>query len=189
MSDAATELMKRPASSCARPIHRHRPYPKSRKVQNLQWAEYLDFTPFGRRRLNSAQRMGMRYEAAFGRMLRKRIPSGARLDHDKWIQFEDQNGSGYACPDWVLHGTKRLFVFENKLSWHRDAWEQPQLLYGPLLEEIEGKPTVSVVGFRNPRDFETQLSRMGSGMVQVHSLPDVLNLKPGQIGFWHWLPR
>ena len=189
MSDTATDLMKKPASSFSPATRPRRYYPRSRAVRDLRWAEYLNFRPFGKKRLNSSQRAGMRFEAKFGTMLRASLPKGTRIDHERWIEFEDANGNGYACPDWVVFAKRKILLFETKLSWYAEAWRQPVELYAPLLTKLEDLPVVSILAFKNPAGYEAWLGNQGRTMQRVSNLIEAVKLEPSRVGFWHWLPR
>lgn len=110
-----------------------------RVVRGLKWARFAPQGPFsapkGRK---GAKALGLRYERALARAFK-----GA--EHGKWIEFEDQNGPGWAQPDlfFVLRG--EVVCLEAKLKWVAEGHSQGELLYKPLLEHLFRLPCRVVV--------------------------------------------
>lgn len=114
----------------------------TRAVKGLKWAEARDAGPFGRSRPRGAKALGVRYE----RNLAKALP-GWR--HGQWIEFEDQNGRGWAQPDFIHQFGRKLVVLEAKYSWVPEAIGQLELLYRPLCEAIWGREVLGFVVCKN----------------------------------------
>lgn len=68
-----------------------------------------------------------------GRILRSKASS---VLSEQWIEFEDDNGHGYAQPDHLIIEPSRVVIVECKLSQNDAAWDQLLLLYRPLIETI-----------------------------------------------------
>lgn len=115
----------------------------TRQVRGLRWARLREAGPFGRSRPRGAKAMGVRYE----RQLAKQLGAGWR--HGQWIEFEDANGRGWAQPDFILIGQRRLVVLEAKYTWVPEAMAQLDLLYRPLCEALWGLPVVGFVVCKN----------------------------------------
>jgi len=48
----------------------------------------------------------------------------------------DANGRGFAQTDLLLFPTDTVVLVELKLSYYEEAWNQLDVLYGPLCQEI-----------------------------------------------------
>ena len=87
---------------------------------------------------SAAARRGLAFERRVGRELRKlALP---RLLVGPWLAFHDAAGPGLAQPDflaWTRRGTPLLI--EVKLGYSAEAWEQMDLLYLPLVQQIFGE--------------------------------------------------
>ncbi len=71
-----------------------------------------------------------------------------------WIEFEDENGKGYAQPDHLVVGPQDILIFECKLSWTPLASEELQTLYAPLVSELfSGKRLYLIEAFQHPNGF------------------------------------
>ena len=96
-----------------------------REIKNLRWAE-LCSCPFPPQKHEGARLEGLRFEKAVYKKL-----GGL---HNPWIQYEDEKGDGYACPDIVL--PEKGLIVECKLTYTPIADLQLSRLYLPLLQEV-----------------------------------------------------
>jgi hypothetical protein len=106
----------------------------------------------------------------------------AQIFHNQWIEFEDQNGRGYAQPDSYLVLKSRIICFECKLTETLAGYRQLQTLYSPLLREIYQRPIILILTCKN-------LSRLDLRRVEAGSLREAL-LAPATRGVitFQWLP-
>lgn len=110
-----------------------------RVVKGLKWARFSAEGPgWPKARPRGAKAAGLRYERELVKQFK-----GAQAG--KWIEFEDQNGRGFAQPDlfFILRG--EVVCLEAKLRWVPEGHSQGELLYKPLLEEIFRLPCRVVV--------------------------------------------
>jgi hypothetical protein len=154
-----------------------------RVVKNLRWAELADEPPFAfsNRGRTPAQKEGLRYE----KQLKKWLEHSFRGEilYQPWINFEDDNGEGWASPDFVLtpHGREshRLLV-DAKLTatWRAEA--QLRGLYLPLLQAL----------MKSAKFTTLQVAKNLAGLrTEVLSIDDVMALPPDQVLYtWHWMP-
>ena len=82
--------------------------------------------------------MGLRYEKSIGKV----IPEAKR---GQWIEFEDQNGRGFAQPDFLFECDTRVVVLEAKYTWTPAGHEQLERLYIPLVGLITGQKVSGIV--------------------------------------------
>lgn len=149
----------------------------------LKWAEVTVEGPWsssGTPRGSGARARGYRYERKVNRYLQSKFPGTVLYQH--WIQFEDSNGPGWACPDFVCVPTgreKHRLILDAKLSATWRAEDQLCGLYLPLLRVIEPDVKWSVI----------QVAKNAMGLrTPILSIEDVLALPPGEtVHFWHWL--
>ena len=95
----------------------------------------------------------------------------------QWIHFEDENGPGFAQPDVLLCRPPRLFLFECKLTFREEAWDQLSLLYSPLCGFIWPNLTqVLVVVFHSLGGFAPSAD---CGAAEAGDLGDILGLSTG----------
>ena len=117
-------------------LHSTPSYP-CREVMGLAWAEWRSKGPWPKARGRTpSQKKGLRYERKFGLHLNRNQSYSVRSG--TWIEFLDETGPGWAQPDHVLMLPKSVWIFENKLTYRESAWDQLELLYGPLVREIVG---------------------------------------------------
>ena len=140
---------------------------------SLDFARYSK-NPFGAKpkRSRGAKAAGLRYERMVGKELARR-----RLDFAQgpWIQFKDNNGIGFAQPDFIVYSSLDLWiVLEAKLSQTPAAFEQLLRLYIPLLRKLH--PNVELV----PVQVCRNLKRKDKLIVD-----DLRKVKSGST--WHWL--
>lgn len=62
----------------------------------------------------------------------------------QWLTFADQNGKGFAQPDFYVLGEEGILLVECKLSQTDVAFSQMKYLYAPLLEHYYELPVTSV---------------------------------------------
>lgn len=126
-----------------------------RQVQgSIQRAMLTTAGPFPEpKRLKGSRSKGLTYERKFGKMLRRWMDSGyfyeGQLFQKHWINFEDDNGVGWAQPDYFILTPDAIWIFELKLSQNSGAWEQLRGLYGPLLEHLFRRDIVRVQVCKN----------------------------------------
>lgn len=115
---------------------------RCREVQGLVHAEWMDVPPWGENKGRTVQqRRGLAYERKFGEHLqRMKKPGDALLLGGPWIKFWDQNGVGFAQPDFLLVSPRGVYIFECKLKENSKAWVQLFRLYGPLVEYLLRRP-------------------------------------------------
>ncbi|HXJ94233.1 MAG TPA: hypothetical protein VMT20_15400 [Terriglobia bacterium] len=99
-----------------------------RVVRDLRWAQLAD-CPFAPQKHSGARLAGLRFEKAVWKK------TGGL--HNPWIEFEDANGSGFACPDIVL--PERKLIVECKLTYTPVADMQLAGLYLPLAKAVWGE--------------------------------------------------
>ena len=110
-----------------------------RRVRGLLWAEQVS-CPWPKSRARGSKALGLRYE----RLVASKIPGAI---HNPWFKFQDAIGEGHCSPDVLVPGPPGLLV-ECKLKDWREAWEQVEGLYWPILEKVLGQRPVAVVVVR-----------------------------------------
>ena len=110
-----------------------------RKVSALKSVEFCAplFGP-ARPEAGSSKALGLRYERACAKRVKRWFRGEAEVLHNPWMRFLDAAGPGFACPDIVVLPPAGApgFIFECKLSWTPLALSQLCLLYEPLLREL-----------------------------------------------------
>lgn len=91
---------------------------------------------------NSAIVKGLAFERKWGKILRQNFEGMGELYAGAWIRFEDEDGIGWAQPDFFLVESDRVVVWECKLTQCDIGWEQLHYLYAPLLIKLYEKPVV-----------------------------------------------
>jgi hypothetical protein len=132
-------------------------------------------------RAKGARADGLRYEQKVRDYLLKHI-SGTVL-YQPWLHFEDDNGPGWACPDFLLIPAGReehKIILDAKRTATWRAEEQLLGLYLPLLSALEpGTKFTTVQVAKNTAGRRTELL----------GLEAVLALPPSDTVFlWHWRP-
>lgn len=124
---------------------------ETRKIENLKWVAPARDAPFKPQRPSSGAKLqGWQYERRFEKYLKKCRFKG-ELYCGAWFEFEDQNGHGFAQPDFFILGEKRILIFECKLTHNGRGWIQLHRLYGPLLREFFERPVAKVQVCKNLR--------------------------------------
>lgn len=114
-------------------------------------------------------------------MLRASLPKEVDLKIGQWIEFEDEEGFGYAQPDVFLVLPSRIILFECKLSETLRGHTQLSSLYSPLLEEIYLRPVVKILACKN-------LTRLEKHRWEVDGIRGaVLTAESDRILTWHWI--
>jgi hypothetical protein len=129
-----------------------------REVFRLKWARLAYSNPWPKSRATGAKREGLKYEKEVG----KALPQ-ARAN--VWVEFCDDNGPGFCCPDYVLKVNGALVIIECKLTDCADAYTQLSHLYLPVFEMLTGAKPHGIVVCRN-------LSRRSA--LPVHSIREAL---------------
>lgn len=115
-------------------------------------------------------------------MLKAGLPKELPIFHSQWIEFEDENGPGYAQPDIFFVLSDRVVLFECKLTETLRGHQQLRGLYGPLLSEIYLRPVILILACKN-------LARLDIRRWEVGGLREaVLTRESGKVLTWHWLP-
>ena len=71
-----------------------------------------------------------------------------------WIEYEDENGKGFAQPDHLVWGFGWVMLFECKLSRNVAAVEELQTLYAPLVQELWPESRLYLIeAFQHPNGF------------------------------------
>jgi hypothetical protein len=102
------------------------------------------------------------YEKKLGKKLDRLIKTGklsGRLFSKHWFHFEDQNGPGWAQPDFFILEPGRVTCFEAKLTQTTAAWDQLEKLYRPLLEFTFKRPVRSIQVCKNLRERDETIIR------------------------------
>lgn len=143
-----------------------------RRIERLEFAEYSTSPwPKKRRRGRGARAAGLRYESNLSKELARR---GVDYAHGPWIKFLDQNGKGFAQPDFVVYDTpSRWIILESKLAQTPEAFEQLNYLYVPLLSYMH--PEVELVPVQ-----VCKILRTGGDIIE-----DLNSARSGAV--WHWL--
>lgn len=94
---------------------------------------------------------GKTYERRIGRALQALALSrpGSTLRCGPWIRYLDDAGRGHAQPDFLFSDRGRTWIFESKLTFWPEVFDQVLDLYLPLVEFLCG-PCTPVIVFRNP---------------------------------------
>lgn len=104
----------------------------------------------------------MAYERKLGKKLDRLLKTGklsGQLFYDHWFHFEDDNGEGWAQPDYFILSPHRVICFEAKLSQTPEAWRQLNDLYQPLLEFAFKRPVIAVQVCKNLRERDETIIR------------------------------
>ena len=143
------------------------------ETTSLEFARYAK-NPFGERKRKGrgARAAGLRYEMNVSDELARR---GLDFARGPWIQFKDNNGIGFAQPDFIVYSGEDLWiVLEAKLSQTPSAFEQLFKLYLPLLSRLHSGVTLI------PAQVCRNLRRRDAAIVD-----DFGKVKYGST--WHWL--
>ena len=126
-----------------------------------------------RPKLKGSKARGLRYERKFGRELRRRcLREGDDLRPGQWFKFVDENGPGYAQSDVLFLRGHCLFIFECKLTYRPEGWDQLNFLYSPLCAAVwPGLRQRLVLVCHSLGGFDPSTS---CGAVEVAALDDVL---------------
>ncbi len=93
-----------------------------------------------------------------------------------WIEYEDENGKGFAQPDHLIIGPKFILVFECKLSRVPAATEELQTLYGPLAYELWPTRSIYLIeAFQHPNGFIGET---------VHGFEEIWERGPQEVLQW-----
>ena len=115
----------------------------------------------GQRAGKGSKGAGIRFERSLAKALKHAI-------HGQWFHFIDANGPGWCQPDLIICGKKRTIVLECKLTFTRDAHDQLEGLYRPILTKAYGTEVVGVVVCKN-------LTPYMPGEVIVDSLEEAIS--------------
>ena len=77
--------------------------------------------------------------------MQKEISSRLDLRQNEWIEYEDDNGKGFAQPDGFVVIREFVFLFECKLTGGPAGKEQMLDTYVPLLEHMFERPVRSLL--------------------------------------------
>lgn len=145
-----------------------------RVIKDLLWVTLSEKSPWSksRARLRGAKARGRAYENKFGVWLERQNLPGTLFAH-QWLAFEDENGVGYAQPDYFILRPDNVLLLECKLSQVDSAWDQLELLYAPLLGHLFSRPCIPVQVCKNLRATD--------GVVT-----SIMDARPGSV--FHWLP-
>ncbi len=94
-------------------------------------------------------------EAALAPMER-RVLKPSLLVHSPglWIEYQDENGRGFAQPDHLVLGASWLMLFECKLGRTAAAAEELETLYAPLVYELWPDRKIYLIeAFQHPNGF------------------------------------
>ena len=121
----------------------------------------------------------MAYERRIARQICRRY--GDLYLVGPWIEFEDVNGKGFAQPDGILLMGGLAVVNEVKLTHTDLAFEELELLYGPLISTLLSRPVRLVETFKNwtKGGPTSNLHRPR----QIASLGEALDLAPDEMGY------
>lgn len=128
--------------------------------------------------MSGSRAQGKTYEKRVGEFLRNR---GYSFRSGVWIDYEDDNGVGYAQIDHLLILPDRLCIVEAKLSQTCNAELQIRELYRPLLKLITGGGLIQGVQVCKNLYTEPQLP--------VRNIEEVLATTSEEIFTWHFLGR
>lgn len=132
---------------------------------------------------------GKAYERRLGRHLKRltetksSVLSGGTILDGPWIKFTDENGFGWAQPDFIIDCAPLLWIIEAKLSHTPDAEEQLTKLYSPLCHEIwpdHGQILVEAC-------HNLGIGRDGRLPPKVKTLTNILETAPRTVYLWHYL--
>lgn len=152
-----------------------------RVVKGLLEAALSPTSPHATVRLFGSQAKGKAYERRLGKELERRLAKGlwdeAELIKGPWIKFRDQNGPGYAQPDFLILSPALLCIIDAKLTHTEIARRQLLSLYLPLCSFLwPGRLTLCVEVCHNP----------GTGSGFLVELEDCL-AEEQDLYIWHWL--
>lgn len=109
-----------------------------RRVEGLRWARASESGPrLPAARPRGAKAAGLRYERALARAL-------PGWKHGQWWEFEDRRGHGWGQTDLFAAVGPAVVLMEAKYTYTREAWEQLEGLYGPVVEEALGRRVVGI---------------------------------------------
>lgn len=117
-----------------------------RRIDGLRWARMSAEGPrLPISRPRGAKAAGLRYERALARAL-------PTWKHGQWWEFEDRRGHGWCQTDLMtraqiadpLHGGDEVVILEAKYTYTREAWEQIEGLYAPVLTMATGRSVVGI---------------------------------------------
>ena len=116
---------------------------EKREVRGLRWARALrgrpSCIPVGRAR--GIKALGVRYERELAKELRE-------AKRGVWFEFEDSKGHGFCQVDFLMAwGPKppRPLVIEVKHTWTKEAREELERLYLPIVWLASGREPLGVV--------------------------------------------
>ena len=130
----------------------------SREISGLKWARLIPGRPPripAAKNRRGSRAKGLAFERRVGKKLSCMIQRGelnGKLFSGHWIEFEDENGRGYAQPDHFVLTSNRIILVECKLTQRSAAWIQLRRLYKPLLEHIFGQQVICVQSCHNLRE-------------------------------------
>jgi len=108
-----------------------------RVITRLRWAE-RSINPWPRVRYTGAKAKGVTFE--------KKVAKGLNFaEHNAWFVFEDMYGLGYCSPDIFWQEDGKIYLVECKLTDNKEAWQQIELLYTPILQFIYQMPIRGIV--------------------------------------------
>ena len=97
---------------------------------------------------SAAAKLGLQFERRVHRELLHYQAAGAlrEVQHNPWFAFEDKNGVGTCCPDFLIRTAEGWTIIEVKLTWVAEAERKLQALYAPVVTKaLFQVPTTLVV--------------------------------------------
>lgn len=149
------------------------------KIRGLLWARESDEGPrFPKVKLTGSKAAGIAYEKRVGRQIRAEFGDSWEIKTSQWIEFEDSQGSGWACPDLYMIRDDLVVCVESKLTQTKAAERQLLKLYLPLLLRIYARKVVCVQSCRN---------LITAPEKEITKLQEIID-NP-RIGMWTWYNR
>lgn len=159
-----------------------RPGNEVRRIRGLRWAELRSSGPFSKRSPKArAQKAGLAYEKKVGRTLKRMLRQEeleGELRANQWVQFSDENGIGWAQPDFYLLMENGILLMECKLTQSDSATPQLLSLYLPLLRKIYNLPILCLQICHNLRYVPKKL---------IDGPQELLGAPGPGIFVWHYL--
>lgn len=158
----------------------------ARTIDGLKWAYWSKKSPHHTsRKLTGAAAKGQTYERKFRKELNSILDAdewqGHFLHTEKWIRFEDDNGLGWAQPDFTIVVPEAILILDTKLTHTPSTYQQIGELYSPLLSHmIDDRPQVWVEVCHNLGSVN------GESPNFIESLSDVFE-SDRDLYIMHWL--
>ncbi len=150
---------------------------KIRLIERLDHVEFAKKAPFPKARARGSKGKGIAYEKQVLKPLQKFFGPDTKVRHNEWLAFEDDNGPGFALPDYFVLEPGLLWIFEVKYTHTLNAALQLQGLYGPLLTRLfPGRIVVKVEVCRNVTAGHPPV---------IYKLEEVFD-REAALHVWHW---